>query len=360
MRDGSQACGGRLTVLKPVDLAQLALMWRISRRLMAPSWEQHVDVDPCEAAAVSLAGECPASSSSEKRARRAKEDGQADDSEVPASPTRPVAELSFWHQQGHRPRRLVLVRHGESEANVNRKITSVVPDHALHLTMKGREQALEAGRRLREIIGSSTVEFITSPYVRARETFMGIAQAWGGPKTVRVRDEMLIREQDFGNFDKPIMEELHQEKRHFGQFYYRFPEGESPADVYTRASVFLETLYRRWEHSLEDNLVVVSHSMFLLVFMTRFFRYTIEDYYKFETLENCELVVLEIKDRNFFQVAFTWPPGAEREKHFGGLRRRTELAPDGLAQLGCLENIWNGDPNEGEITSMPRKRPCGT
>merc|ERR1740123_2246374 len=147
---------------------------------------------------------------------------------------------------------------------------------------------------------------------------------------------MLIREQDYGNFDKPIMDELHKEKRSFGQFYYRFPEGESPADVYTRASVFLETLYRRWEHSLEENLVVVSHSLFLLVFMIRFFRYTTQDFFLFDTLENCELIVLErLPEKQRYEVAYTWPPGADRQQHKGGLRRRAEAASEDVSQLGA-------------------------
>eukprot|EP00971_Amphidinium_carterae_P185683 3686852-Amphidinium_carterae.2 len=95
----------------------------------------------------------------------------------------------------------------------------------------------------------------------------------------------------------------------FGKFYYRFPEGESPADVYIRAGVrscslngtmqgssetcghlvlcvtdgghtcrsrlsiapqvFLESLYRRWETHYVDNLVIVSHELFITVFLMR-------------------------------------------------------------------------------------------
>lgn len=248
--------------------------------------------------------------------------------------------------QAHRPRRLILVRHGESEANVDRKITSVVPDHSLHLTKKGREDALEAGNMLRRVIGSDTVEFLVSPYVRTWETFSGIAQAWGGTDKLPSRSEILVREQDFGNFDKPDMGELHKEKKDFGQFYYRFPEGESPADLYSRASTFLETLYRRWEHSVEDNLVIVSHRIFLTVFMMRFFRFTLEEYYNLAELKNCEVVVLERpKDSFWFQVAYTWFPGGE--EHRGGLRK--------LDKKQAGEQIWNGDPDQPMIRSLPRR-----
>ena len=44
-----------------------------------------------------------------------------------------------------RPQRIVLVRHGESEGNVDETIYERVPDHALELTWRGRKQAEATG-----------------------------------------------------------------------------------------------------------------------------------------------------------------------------------------------------------------------
>ena len=46
-----------------------------------------------------------------------------------------------------KPKRIILIRHGESEANVNPHLFASVPDYAIELTEKGREQALNAGKR---------------------------------------------------------------------------------------------------------------------------------------------------------------------------------------------------------------------
>ena len=63
-----------------------------------------------------------------------------------------------------------------------------------------------------------------------------------------------------------MMQDLHQEKRVFGPFYYRFPDGESQADCYDRASLFLESMYRSWEENTGyDNCVVVGHGAMILV-----------------------------------------------------------------------------------------------
>mmetsp|Transcript_136103 Transcript_136103/g.261459 ORF Transcript_136103/g.261459 Transcript_136103/m.261459 type:complete len:584 (-) Transcript_136103:29-1780(-) len=252
---------------------------------------------------------------------------------------------SFWVRQiCGRPRRLIFVRHGESEANADRTLTQRVPDHAVHLTAKGREQALQAGKILKDgVVGNGSVTFIVSPYVRTRETFNGIAQAWKGQE-LRCREDVRIREMEFGNYDDVNMSEKLKEKMKFGAFYYRFQSGESPADVYDRASIFIETLYRSWEDNTNENVVIVSHGTMILVLLLRFFRWSIEDYEALMPLQNGEMVVLErpLKDPKF-EVAYTWLPG--KEKNFDGLRRKPGPTPRSKLP------VWDGTPDAPLLTS---------
>lgn len=275
---------------------------------------------------------------------------QSNDSvELIADLSQAVGPLATPHNSIFRPDRIVFIRHGESEANVDRAITARVPDHAVHLTAKGREQALKCGEMLAEIVGENSVSFIVSPYVRTRETFHGIARSFGPVEELSVRLDAQVREQDHGNFDRPEMRELMKEKGEFGQFYYRFPEGESMADVYDRASIFLESLYRRWEFSREKNLVIVSHGLYILVFFMRLFRYNLDDLYSLEPLRNCEMIVLErLENAKFYDIAYTWSPGFQKD--FGGLRRR----PAELLQQPL--EIWDGDPDADLLVSQPAKR----
>merc|ERR1711934_804722 len=101
------------------------------------------------------------------------------------------------------PKRLIFVRHGQSQGNVDHAIYRTSPDNALHLTEKGWEQALCAGRELKAIIGEETVQWYVSPYVRTRETFHAIAKAWSGHSRLSWNEDPRIREQDFGNFQDP-------------------------------------------------------------------------------------------------------------------------------------------------------------
>ena len=77
-----------------------------------------------------------------------------------------------------KPNRIILIRHGESQGNENREIYATIPDYALELTEKGIEQAAEAGRKLKEIIGDESVFFYISPLWRTRMTFEEIANAF--------------------------------------------------------------------------------------------------------------------------------------------------------------------------------------
>ena len=56
-----------------------------------------------------------------------------------------------------KPKRIILIRHGESEGNVDRAIYNVKPDYALELTEKGKQQARDVGKKLADLVkGQST------------------------------------------------------------------------------------------------------------------------------------------------------------------------------------------------------------
>ncbi|RLN64790.1 hypothetical protein BBP00_00003235 [Phytophthora kernoviae] len=196
------------------------------------------------------------------------------------------------------PKRLILVRHGESEGNIDPLLYGRVPDNAMHLTELGYEQAVAAGVSLKKIVGNETMRFIVSPYVRTIETFCGILKAWGFEgKSIPWSEEPRIREQDFGNFQEPMkIRECKAQRRRFGSFFYRFPSGESPADVYDRVSSFLESLYRMFEKSSEENYVLVTHGVAIRVILTRYFKYRISEFELLENFHNGEFVVLEFNE----------------------------------------------------------------
>jgi broad specificity phosphatase PhoE len=65
-----------------------------------------------------------------------------------------------------KPKRIILIRHGESESNIDKTFYSQKPDYTSQLTLKGIEQAEDAGRRLKLLIGEESVFFYVSPFWR--------------------------------------------------------------------------------------------------------------------------------------------------------------------------------------------------
>lgn len=202
----------------------------------------------------------------------------------------------------NRPRRIILVRHGESQGNVDDAIYETVPDHALSLTAKGVEQATATGARLRHLIEQDPVTVYASPYVRTRETVEALAL---GVPIDDVRFEPRLREQDWANFQDPADVAAQKALRNeYGHFYYRFTHGESGSDVYDRVSTFLESLFRYMDAKprtvsgrqrppmASQNLVIVTHGLTMRLFCMRWFHWSVEYFESLENPENGDYVVL--------------------------------------------------------------------
>lgn len=141
------------------------------------------------------------------------------------------------------PKRIILVRHGESAGNIDGEAYATTPDNKIPLTPQGVDQAKGAGARIFNVVsdgGASSngkVYFYVSPYVRTRSTLREIGRAFPRNGIIGAREECRIREQDFGNFQvAERMKVIKETRERFGRFFYRFPEGESAADVFDRVS----------------------------------------------------------------------------------------------------------------------------
>ncbi|MCL7022575.1 hypothetical protein MKW94_013091 [Papaver nudicaule] len=207
-----------------------------------------------------------------------------------------------------RPRRIILVRHGQSEGNVDESVYTQVPDPKIGLTEKGVIEAEECGKRIRKLIESDgaddwKVYFYVSPYQRTLETLQGVGKAFDFSRIAGVREEPRLREQDFGNFqDREKMRVEKAERILYGRFFYRFPNGESAADVYDRITGFRETLRADidigrfqppGQRNPNMNLVIVSHGLTLRVFLMRWYKWTVEQFERLNNFGNGSELVMQ-------------------------------------------------------------------
>jgi len=174
------------------------------------------------------------------------------------------------------PRRLVMVRHGQSEANVNQKKTIALPGHiknALNarpdwehrLTPVGVEQGRVAGDWIRENIGSIASFDVVyhSPFIRTHETAIAIA---GNEEGIILTPEDRIIERDWGLFGKMSKKQqaIHYPKtvaeKKINPLYARFDGGESMMDVYGRIRDMDGTLHREYP---EGTVLMVTHGDYM-------------------------------------------------------------------------------------------------
>jgi len=253
------------------------------------------------------------------------------------------------------PRRIILVRHGESEGNLDDLMYTRFPDHQIGLTAEGMKQAEECGRKIRSIIengngGSSPssdwrVYFYVSPYKRTLHTLKGIGRAFERERIIGVREEVRLREQDFGNFqEEERMKIIKETRQRFGRFFYRFPEGESAADVFDRVSSFLESLWRDIDMnririncgkgSSDLNLIIVSHGLTARVFLMKWFKWTTQQFELLNNPQNCHIRVMQLGSGGEYSLAVH--------------HSKEELDEWGLSAEMIADQEWRAKANRGQ------------
>jgi probable phosphomutase (TIGR03848 family) len=147
---------------------------------------------------------------------------------------------------------VVLVRHGQTPTT-----GTVLPGRApgLHLSDKGREQAEAVANRLEALPKVDAV--YASPLERTRETAAPIAKK----RRLRVRVEKGLVEADFGEWTGQHLKVLFKQPEwQTVQRYpsgFRFPNGESFAEMQTRITGTIDKLVARHRGGV---VVAVSHA----------------------------------------------------------------------------------------------------
>lgn len=203
-----------------------------------------------------------------------------------------------------KPKKIYLVRHGESEGNVDYESYAKKPDYQLMLTPKGIEQAtMDAGVKMKKLLGDSKVMCYVSPLWRTRMTFQCICTNLN-KENLTIREEPRLREQEWGH-QRPVEESnrLDAERSLYGTFYYRLPDGESCADVYDRIGSFFNTLHRDFEKpDFPENVMIVTHGTAIRLFIMRWFHLTVEEFESTKNPHNCEIFEMELQENNKYKL----------------------------------------------------------
>ena len=171
---------------------------------------------------------------------------------------------------------IYFARHGETVWNVENKICGMTDSP---LTEKGRQQARELGRKVRES-GVHIDEILYSPLSRAADTAKAVAEATGLP----ARCEPRLREQCFGRYEGTPRDgaEFRISKTHFAD---RYGDGESMMQLAQRIYNLLDEL----RQDEDKTYLLVAHNGIARVVESYFHDMTNEDYAA-TGIKNCEMV----------------------------------------------------------------------
>lgn len=200
--------------------------------------------------------------------------------------------------------RLIMIRHGKSEANENYDILFEKEDSQIELVDQGYLDAINAGRNLKVVLKQNrdhNPTFVVSPYTRTIQTFRIIAAVNNISEGVINVDEGVI--EHFMNLKGNLANWERFSKYKESNWSVKenadtkYEGGESLNDVRKRARDFISNakLYFEEENSLglSCDLVLVAHGLFIKMVMAEL------DSVDPDTLhhpENGELVIRELPE----------------------------------------------------------------
>lgn len=203
------------------------------------------------------------------------------------------------------PTLIILVRHGESEGNADHTLWRKKADNLIELSSDGVKEACAAGEQIEKIFETfdknkslpniKRVHMIVSPFERTLQTSYFMRPHFDH-RIVRTEVEPRIREQEFGNLQGDEFERFREEQSSVGRFWYRFPTGESGADVYDRVkSWWFESVLSvnsRVGYDHVDALVVVTHGLTMRFVLMQLFHWSPTTFHSVWNAHNCDMYVL--------------------------------------------------------------------
>ena len=206
--------------------------------------------------------------------------------------------------------RFFLIRHGESLGDLNPDIYQEITPHKVPLSEFGYEQSVEAGQFIKEYydahpeLTDKKIRIWHSPFLRAEQTTAGLEEGIGKDKIDTIREDHLLREQDFGLYsmvtDKqerkekfPLASKLYEESINAdGRIYPIMPLGESGIAVADRMRLFTNSLMLDVNRGHEDHLIV-SHGMTIPALEMGFLHLGVDWLEKQPKPGNCDITLIE-------------------------------------------------------------------
>ena len=195
-----------------------------------------------------------------------------------------------------KPKSITVVRHGFSNANKEKDVYIHTPDYAITLASEGIPDVEMTAKQL-AVIFPGKMDVYCSTYFRTQQT-LEIIQRFKSFENVYF--DPRVREQEWGNkLGHGFNYDYEVERKAYGHFYWRYPNGESCADVYNRVCGFVTDLFI---NNTAEDVMIVGHGMTNRVIVMRLMNLTVEEFELLANPKNAEYAILSLDEKQQYNL----------------------------------------------------------
>jgi broad specificity phosphatase PhoE len=207
-------------------------------------------------------------------------------------------------------KRILLIRNGLCDVMRDPAKIMDIPDWKYPVSAEGYQDNVVLGRQLANMLQREPVYFYFSPYERSKQSLKALLEGALEVRRLNIvgcREDARLRDEDLGRYASK--EELYatlKEQQTYGPFFYRFPHGESGADVGDRVSSFLD-VFQREKVALppNTNVLIMTHDLTIRMFIKRWFHLTVDTFHKMYSVPTSTPVELFRTPHDHFKFKLT-------------------------------------------------------
>lgn len=204
-----------------------------------------------------------------------------------------------------RVRRIIVVRHAESEEDINPNLNDEVSDYEISLTNKGVIQAKDMTQNvLSRLVSYNSIGLWTSPSNRAQQTVSIIKADIPQDVCRGIVIEERIRNLNWGSVTRKNIKEIEQERYDVGVLYYQFPDGDhSPTFVSNIYQFVKEVCFLKSGISSPEALIIVTHGFSLRIIAKSLLNMSDGEFKWLKNPPNCYIADFSISESGNIHIA---------------------------------------------------------
>jgi broad specificity phosphatase PhoE len=192
-------------------------------------------------------------------------------------------------------KQIFLVRHAQSEEDIDPNIRNGVHDSRIAITSTGKSQVANIAKILNpKISGYKHIKIVTSPSNRAYQTMFLFCSYFPAISFEVVR-ERCIKNLNWGNVDETTIKEVEKERYRIGVLYFQFPEGDNTPKLVKNIEKYVARLIRDGrDEAYPECVIIFTHGFALRVTAKALLNISDDEFRYLSNPPNCYVATVNI------------------------------------------------------------------